>query len=106
MPGIDYRRLRAQISMPQVLELIGFQPNSRCGDHLRGQCPLPACQATTDRTFSVNLKRHIFHCFACGEGGNQLDLWASLLDLSLHEAAQSLCHRTHTPISWIARKKG
>lgn len=96
MPGIDYRRLRAEISMRQVLELIGFEPISRRGDQLRGDCPLPTCQR--GRRFSVNLDRGLFHCFACGAGGNQLDLWASLHSLPLYKAAQSLCHHTHTAI--------
>ena len=29
MPGIDFRRLRAEISMRQVLQLVGFQPRVR-----------------------------------------------------------------------------
>jgi DNA primase len=98
MPGIDYRRLRAEVSMPQVLKLIGFQPTSRRGDQLRGKCPLPACRSFAARRFSVHLARGIFQCFACGAAGNQLDLWAVLHDLPLHQAAQSLCHHLDRPI--------
>jgi len=101
MPGIDYRRLRAEISMHQVLELIDFQASSRRGDQLRGRCPLPACQGTAGRTFSVNVARGIFRCFACRTGGNQLDLWALAQDLPLHEAAQSLCQQIHASIPWL-----
>ena len=101
MPGIHYRRLRTDISMRQVLELIGIEPSSHRGDQFGGLCPLPACQETADRTFSVHLGRGIFHCFACGEGGNQLDLWASLHDLPFHEAARLLCQQTQTPIPWL-----
>ena len=98
MPGIDYRRLRVEIPMRQVLDLIGFQPSSRQGDQLRGVCPLPACQSSADHKFSVHLDRGIFQCFGCGAAGNQLDLWALLHDLPLHQAAELLCHQMQTPI--------
>jgi len=38
MPGIDFRGLRARISMAQVLELAGFVVASRLGDQVRGSC--------------------------------------------------------------------
>ncbi len=103
MPGIDYRRLRAEISMHQVLKLIGFEASSRRADQLRGRCPLPTCQAA--RTFSVDLGRGIFRCFGCSTCGNQLDLWALFQDLPLHEAAKSLCQQNHIPIPWIDSRK-
>lgn len=102
MPGIDYRRLRAEIPIREVLELIGFELISRRGDRLRGRCPLPSCRQTADRPFSVDLRRGLFRCFACRSGGNQLDLWALFHRLAIHEAAQSLCHETRTPIPWLA----
>ena len=100
MPGIDYRRLQALIPMGCVLELIGFQPTSHQGQQLRGTCLLPACQ--TPRMFSVNIQRGIFHCFACGARGNQIDLWSNLHDLPLHQAAQHLCQQANLPIPWLA----
>ena len=106
MPGIDYRRLRAEISMCEVLRQIGFAAISRRGDQLRGVCPLPACQATPGRTFSVHLGRSIFRCFACGASGNQLDLWATLHDLPLHPAAKSLCRDLQRPIPWLPPETG
>lgn len=106
MPGIDYRRVRAAISMDAVLELIGFEASSRRGDQLRGRCPLQACQQTARCTFSVDVGRGVFRCFACRTGGNQLDLWALFNRLPLHEAAKSLCHKTHTPIPWLASRNG
>lgn len=99
MPGIDYRRLRALIPMERVLELLGFEPTSRCGQQLRGPCLLPACQ--TPRRFSVNTELGLFHCFACNSRGNQLDLWSAFHDLPLHQAAQHLCQQTNLPIPWL-----
>lgn len=106
MPGIDYRRLRAEISMRQVLELMGFQASSQRGDRLRGICPLPVCQGKSQWTFSVHLGRGIFRCFACGKAGNQLDLWAMQHDLPLHQAAESLCHHLHRPTPWLTSTPG
>lgn len=39
MPGIDYRQLRADITMAEVLELLGFVVVERRGHQVRGQCP-------------------------------------------------------------------
>ena len=31
MPGVDFDRVRALVTMEQVLNLLGFQPSSRSG---------------------------------------------------------------------------
>jgi DNA primase len=91
MPRIDYRQLRRQVSMAQVLGLIGFPVTSRRGHQLRGFCPIPACRSTSPRAFSVHLRRQVYRCFACRSHGNLLDLWAAVRGLPLHEAALDLC---------------
>lgn len=91
MPGIDYHQLRQQVSMREVLDLIGFHPSWRRGPQLRGRCPIPDCSSTLRRTFSVHLVRQVYHCFACRSHGNSLDLWAAVRRLPLHEAALDLC---------------
>lgn len=40
MPGIDFDRVRAEITMEQVLSLLGFQPSNRSGVQWYGSCPL------------------------------------------------------------------
>ena len=94
MPGIDYRELRRQITMREVLDLIGFQPTSRRGPQLRGPCPIPGCRSASDRSFSVHLARQVYHCFACHSRGNTLDLWAAVRGLPTYKAALDLCHVT------------
>ena len=94
MPGIDYRQLRRQITMREVLDLIGFQPTSRHGPQLRGSCPIPGCRATSDRSFSVHLTRRVYRCFACHSHGNVLDLWAAVRGLPTYAAALNLCQVT------------
>jgi DNA primase len=91
MPGIDYRQLRRQISMDEVLALLGFQATGRRGDQLRGPCPIPGCRSPSQRPFSVHLTRQLYHCFACGSHGNPLDLWSAARQLPLHAAALDLC---------------
>ena len=91
MPGINYQRLRQQVSMTQVLDLIGFRPSRRRGPQLRGCCPIPDCPSSSRRDFSAHLVRQGYHCFACRSQGNALDLWAAVRRLPLHEAALDLC---------------
>jgi DNA primase len=94
MPGIDYRALRAHISMEHVLRLLRFRPTRRRGDSLRGPCPLHDPSGTGDSLcFSVHLGRHMFRCFRCGASGNQLDLWQMIHQGPLYLAALDLCQQ-------------
>jgi len=101
VPGIDFVKARARISLADVLSLIGFVPVETSGDQVRGPCPLHPAMSTRSRSFSANLKRHIYMCFKCGSAGNQLDLYARVSGLSLLEATIDLCRRRHTEIPWI-----
>jgi len=98
MPGIDYHRLRQQITMREVLDLIGFQATWRRGSQHRGPCPIPGCRSNSSHPFSVHLMRQCYHCFACHSHGNPLDLWAAVRRLPLHQAAVDLCRCTHLPL--------
>ena len=40
MPGIDLRQVRREITIQQVLDLLGFVPTARRGPRLRGPCPI------------------------------------------------------------------
>lgn len=101
MPGIDYRQLRRQISMGQVLDLLHVQTTRRHGPQLRGPCPIPGCRSTSPRSFSVHLRRQVYHCFACGSHGNPLDLWVAVRRLPLHDAALDLCHAAGLAPPWL-----
>ena len=100
MPGIDYPQLRRQITMRQVLDLIGFQATCPQGSQLRGPCPIPGCSSTSSRIFSVHRRRQVYRCFACGSQGNALDLWAAVRGLPLHQAALDLCRIIHLDPPW------
>ena len=94
MPGIDFRQVRANVSMAEVLDLLGFVVLERRGDQVRGECPLhESSQGGKHRTFSAHLTRNMFRCFKCGASGNHLDLGAKANKTSVYEAALDLCAR-------------
>jgi DNA primase len=103
MPGIHFAEVRARIALADVLNLIGFVPCETTGDQVRGPCPVHHSTTPSSRSFSANLKCHIYKCFNCGSSGNQLDLYASVTGLSLFEAAIDLCEQLHCEIPWMLK---
>ena len=51
MPGINFDQLRKEISIEEVLSLIGFEQTSRSGNQLRGPCPVHGSTSSSSRTF-------------------------------------------------------
>ena len=98
MPGIDYRALRSQLRLGQVLELLDYKPATRYGPQLRGPCPVHGSHTSRSRAFAAHLERHCWHCFRCGAGGNALDLWVAVTRLPLYAAALDLCQRLHVDV--------
>ena len=103
MPGIDFRRLRAEITIEQVLHLLGFEPVSRSGPQWYGPCPLHKSTRKRSRSFSVNVTRGCYYCHRCHRHGNLLDLWAAATKLPLHRAAIDLCERLGREVPWLHR---
>ncbi len=91
MPGIDFAILREEISMEDVLDLLGFEPSSRTGDQWYGPCPLHPSSPGRSRVFSVNVATRRYRCHKCHSQGNQLELWAAFTRLHLYPAAIDLC---------------
>lgn len=92
-PRVDYAFLREQITMKEVLTHLDLMSQFRGGgQQRRGPCPLHSHAGAAERTFSVNLNKHIFKCFnaECGVQGNVLDLWGAVHRLPLYEAALHL----------------
>jgi len=87
---IDYRALREQISLQQVLERVSPAPIHNA-QH-RGPCPLHEPNATNGRNFSANLKRQVFRCFdsECRATGSVLDFWKAYRRMDVYEAAEDL----------------
>ena len=104
MAGIDFRAVRDMISMSEVLELIGYASFASIGDALRGPCPVHRSKSSTSRSFAVNLKRNVYHCFSCGSAGNHLDLYVACTQKRVYDAALDLCEKLHREVPWIRRK--
>jgi len=101
MPGIDLKQVRSQITIQQVLDLLGFVPTVCLGTRLRGPCPIHGSSFARSRVFSVSLIHDRYRCFKCHSAGTQLGLWAAVHDLNIHAAAQDLCQRLAIPIPWL-----
>ena len=92
MAGIDFRALRRQLRLEQVLELVDFVPTSRRGPSVRGPCPVHG-SARRSRSLAAQLERHCWQGFRCGAHGNALDLWLAVMRLPPYEGALALCAR-------------
>ena len=104
MPGVDFDRVRTEITMEQVLSLLGFRPSTRSGVQWYGSCPLhESGPGHRRRSFSVNVVTGRYCCHRCGSRGNQLELWAAAARLPLHQAAVDLCRRLGHDVPWIRR---
>ena len=103
MPGVDFDKLRTQITMKQVLDLLGFKPCQRTGDQWYGGCPLHESTPGRHRCFSVNVAIGRYRCHRCHSQGNQLELWAAATKLPLYQAAIDLCRALGMEVPWIHR---
>ena len=98
MPGVDFDRLRAEITMAQVLHLLAFEPVSCSGPQWYGCCPLHESPSKRRRSFSVNMALGRYYCHRCHSHGNQLELWAAATKLPLVFNRRTFC--PHIDLSW------
>src|SRR5260370_26470656 len=84
---VDFKALKAAITMEQVLEHYGLLDQfKRSGDSLSGPCPIHKGNNPTQ--FRVSISKNIWNCFSeCKHGGNVLDFIARMDDVSVHAAA-------------------
>jgi DNA primase len=87
--------------MAEVIGLVGFVPRETSGDQVRGPCPVHHSTSPSERSFSANLRLHIYICFKCGSSGNHLDLYAAVTGRGLFEAAVEPCERLGRDIRWM-----
>ena len=96
--SVNYAYLREQIDLEQVLRHLGYLDSLRGSATQRtGPCPFHPAQRQGSRSFSVNLKKHLFRCCdpTCQAHGNALDLWALAHQLPLYDAALHLADTFH-----------
>jgi DNA primase len=103
MPGIDFRLVRSQVRLLEVLDLSGFAPSWRWQDRVRGPCPVHRSQRPRSRSFAAHLGKDVWHCFRCGAGGNVLDLWVAVTRQDLHAAVIDLYTRLGRELPWLPR---
>jgi len=84
---IDFKAVKAAITMEQVLERYGLMDKFKRGtDSLNGPCPIHGGSNPTQ--FRVSISKNIWNCFSeCKHGGNVLDFIARMDDVSIHAAA-------------------
>jgi hypothetical protein len=107
MPGIDFALLRREITMEQVLNLLGFEPTQRTGDQWYGGCPVHGSMhgstSSRARHFSVNVAKRRYCCHKCHSKGHHLELWAAFTKRELHPAMIDLCRALGREVPWIQR---
>jgi len=86
---VSFADLKQQVHLEEVLRCYGVDWLRHSGpQQYRGRCPIHQGQGT--EAFHANLTRNVFHCFACGAGGNVLDFVAQMESCSVREAALRL----------------
>jgi DNA primase len=86
-PFVDFKAVKAAITMEQVLERYGILDKFKRGtDSLNGPCPIH--RGSNPTQFRVSISKNIWNCFSeCKHGGNVLDFIAEMEDASIHAAA-------------------
>jgi DNA primase len=86
---VDFRAVKEAVSLEAVLQhyqVSGLRTRRR--GRLEGRCPIH--RGERDDAFHVDLRKKVFHCFACQAGGNVLDLVAAMEHCSIRAAALKL----------------
>ncbi len=90
-PSLDFKRLRQQVGVGQVLTAYRLNENLRLrGEYLVGPCPLHGGNNRT--AFRANLRRNIWNCFTSCGGGDVVDLTRIIERCSYAQAALHLRH--------------
>ena len=84
---VDFKAVKAAITMEQVLEHYGILDQFKRGtDSLSGPCPIH--KGSNPTQFRISISKNIWNCFSeCKHGGNVLDFIARMDDVSIHAAA-------------------
>jgi DNA primase len=96
---VDYRAVKAAVSMEMALATYGIHLHRIAHDYVRGRCPLPAHSSKSSRqSFIVNTEKNAWSCHSdsCAAarggriGGNVLDFISAMENCSVREAALKL----------------
>ena len=103
MPGIDFKRLRREVTMEQVLDLLDFKSIRRRGEQWYGFCPLHESEPKHRRAFSVHVAMGCYCCHKCGSRGDQFTLWAEATQTPIRQATINLCQQLRQDVPWIKK---
>ena len=81
-----FETVKTAVNAREAAQLYGVAVN-RCG--------MALCPFHNDRHPSLLVADDHYHCFACGEHGDVIDLTAKLFDLRLYDAARKLASDFH-----------
>jgi len=92
---VDFKAVKAAITMEQVLEHYGVLDTFKgFGRNLTGPCPIH--KGSNPSQFRVDTEKNIWHCFSeCKHGGNTLDFIAEMDDVSILAAANKAIEWFH-----------
>jgi DNA primase len=82
----NFKKLR-DVPIHKVLDLLQLDLKKK-GYQLRGSCPI--CEHPSDRCLTVTPKLNRWWCFGCRSGGDPLQLYAEVRQLTLYAAACEL----------------
>jgi hypothetical protein len=86
---VNFSEVKKRVKLDRVLRSYGVNWLRPSGEQqYRGRCPIH--QGQGPEAFHAHLGRNVFHCFACGAGGNVLDFVAAIEGCSMREAALRL----------------
>lgn len=83
----DFQEVKAAVSIESVAAYLEIDLK-RSGDSLRGCCPL--CGGDNPRAFVVTLSKGLYYAFCCQKGGDQIQLYADLRQISTKQAGDEL----------------
>lgn len=91
MNFVDFAELKSRVNITQVLEMLGIELKPS-GQQLRGLCPIH--NGNNPRGFVVTPEKGVWYCFGdCGKGGDLIELYARVKEVSTKDAAIAIATR-------------
>src|SRR5215471_13403422 len=86
---VNFAEIKCRVGLESVLRGYGVDWLRPGGiGQLRGRCPIHGGDGKD--AFHVNYHRNVFHCFACGAGGNVIDFVAAMEKCTIRQAGLRL----------------
>jgi DNA primase len=94
---VGFAAIKSGVALAPLLRYYQVKLRRSGVDQYRGCCPIHGGEGRD--AFHANLRKNVFHCFACGAGGTVLDFVVAMDRCSWREAALKLAHANtgHSP---------